>query len=78
MHRRKFEQIKTYSKIIKVKKQTGEQEEFNIPTPPSQSMQEQEPLHTTLKPEDFEDPIEDEFEEEQGWVSESDEEEVNE
>jgi hypothetical protein len=74
--RRKHEQAKAYAKIIKYKRTSGQTEEVQQPqTNPNYEKIEEEPLPDMPKNEDFEDPFEDEFEEEEGWISASDEEE---
>lgn len=70
--------MKDYAKIMKYKRKTGEVEELTIRNPQAQQegeIEEEKPNVDHLNNEDFEDPFEDEFEEEEAWVSESEEEE---
>ena len=78
MRGRKYEQIKTYSKIMKYKRETGKIEEIQMPKN-STNMMEEEPIKNQASelPEEleFEEEFEDEFENEEAWVSESEGEE---
>lgn len=76
--RRKHEQAKAYAKIIKYKRTTGQAQEIEHPQPTHPHHTHQEPLPDIPKNEEFEDPFEDEYEEEEGWISASDDEQEDE
>jgi hypothetical protein len=79
--KRKYEQVKDYAKIMKYKRKTGEVQEvsFNNPqTHQQDEIEEEKPNVDHLRNEDFEDPFEDEYEQEEAWVSESEEDEEEE
>lgn len=75
--RRKYEQVKAYSKIIKYKRNTGLTQEVQPPRA-EEKLEEERAVVDVPRNEDFEDEFEDEFEQEEGWISDSEEEEVNE
>ena len=79
MRGRKYDQIKSYSRIMKIKRQTGKIEE--VPTPKNTgNMMEEDPMKNQpqelLEELEFEEEFEDEFEDEEAWESENEEEEM--
>ena len=77
MNHKKIEQIKRYSKIIKYKKKNGQIEELKVEE--DRQMEEKPEFvgqeEDDLKDQDFQDPVQDQFEEEDAWESEKSEEE---